>query len=144
MNGIVQIGYAAAFLGGVLSLLSPCGTLLLPGFFAYGLGEGAMRLGARTLVFLLGLTTVLVPLGLGAGLLTSLVYRYQDGVTTAAGALLIFFGLLVAAGFGFAVPALPGTERLRAALWLRLSALLRRRSRQPAGGAANADALPRP
>lgn len=102
-----EIGYAAAFLGGVLTLVSPCGALLLPGFFAYAFGAGRLRLAGRTLVFLLGLCAVLVPLGLGAGLLTGLVYRHQDAVTTAAGALLIVFGLVVAAGGGFALPGVP-------------------------------------
>jgi cytochrome c biogenesis protein CcdA len=124
VSGAAEIGYAVAFLGGVLTLISPCGALLLPAFFAYGLGGGTMRLAGRTLVFLLGLSTVLVPLGLGAGLLTSLVYRHQDALTTAAGALLIFFGLLVAAGGGFAIPAPPGTDRLRTRLHTRLGARL--------------------
>ena len=30
-----DVGYVAAFAGGLLALLSPCGALLLPSFFAY-------------------------------------------------------------------------------------------------------------
>ena len=31
----MDIGYLSAFLGGLLSLLSPCSIMLLPAFFAY-------------------------------------------------------------------------------------------------------------
>ncbi|WP_009945137.1 hypothetical protein [Saccharopolyspora erythraea] len=32
---MTEIGLVGAFLGGLLSLLSPCSALLLPSFFAY-------------------------------------------------------------------------------------------------------------
>lgn len=108
-----QIGYAAAFLGGVLTLVSPCGALLLPSFFAYAFGDGTLRLAGRTLVFLLGMCTLLVPLGFGAALLTGLLYRQQELVTAVTGGLLIGFGALVVAGGGFAFPWPPGGGRLR-------------------------------
>jgi len=48
------IGYLAAFLGGVLTLLSPCSALLLPAFFAYAFASRSRLLG-RTAVFYAGL-----------------------------------------------------------------------------------------
>lgn len=57
-----DIGYFAAFLGGLLALLSPCSALLLPAFFAYSI-DSPTRLVARTGVFYLGLATTLVLLG---------------------------------------------------------------------------------
>ncbi|BAS07616.1 biogenesis protein [Arthrobacter sp. Hiyo4] len=56
------IGYAGAFLGGILTLLSPCSALLLPAFFAYAFSTKT-RLVARTALFYLGLLSTLVPLG---------------------------------------------------------------------------------
>ena len=50
-----------AFLGGVLALLSPCGALLLPAFFASTVGTGP-RLWTHAAVFYVGLVAVLVPL----------------------------------------------------------------------------------
>ncbi|MGW3558085.1 cytochrome c biogenesis protein CcdA, partial [Streptomyces sp. NPDC000963] len=47
------IGYFAAFLGGLLALLSPCSALLLPAFFAYSIDTRA-KLVARTGVLYAG------------------------------------------------------------------------------------------
>ncbi|HSL37639.1 MAG TPA: cytochrome c biogenesis protein CcdA, partial [Arthrobacter sp.] len=66
----MDIGYAGAFLGGVLTLLSPCSALLLPAFFAYAFSTKS-RLVARTGLFYLGLLSTLVPLGIFAGVLGS-------------------------------------------------------------------------
>ena len=57
---MVEVAYLAAFLGGVLSLLSPCSALLLPAFFAYAF-QSRRRLLAKTVVFYVGLATTLVP-----------------------------------------------------------------------------------
>ena len=104
------IGYLAAFLGGVLTLLSPCGGLLLPAFFAYAFASRS-RLLAHTAVFYLGLAGVLVPLGMGSSAASTLVYGHQAALTTTAGVMLIGLGVLQAAGGGFTVP---GLARLRA------------------------------
>jgi cytochrome c biogenesis protein CcdA len=104
------IGYLAAFLGGVLTLLSPCSGLLLPAFFAYAFA-GRARVLARTAVFYAGLAGVLVPLGMGSSAASTLVYGHQAALTTTAGVLLIGLGVLQAVGGGF---ALPGLARLRA------------------------------
>jgi cytochrome c biogenesis protein CcdA len=104
------IGYLAAFLGGVLTLLSPCSALLLPAFFAYAFA-GPGRLLGRTVVFYGGLAGVLVPLGIGSSAASSLVYGHQAALTTAAGVVLIGFGVVQLAGGGFAVP---GMTSLRA------------------------------
>ncbi len=106
------IGYLAAFLGGVLTLLSPCGALLLPAFFAYAFASRSRLLG-RTAVFYAGLAGVLVPLGMGSAAASTLVYGHQAALTTTAGVLLIGFGVVQAAGGGFTIP---GLARLRAPL----------------------------
>jgi len=104
------IGYLAAFLGGVLTLLSPCSALLLPAFFAYAFASRS-RLLARTAVFYAGLAGVLVPVDMGSSAASTLVYGHQAALTTTAGVMLIGFGVLQLAGGGFTIP---GLARLRA------------------------------
>lgn len=106
------VGYLAAFLGGMLTLLSPCSGLLLPAFFAYAFASRA-RLVGRTAVFYLGLAGVLVPLGMGSSAASIVVYGHQAALTTTAGVMLIVLGVLQVAGGGFTVP---GVARLRARL----------------------------
>lgn len=95
-----DVGFAAAFVGGLLALLSPCGALLLPSFFAYAFDTPG-RLLARTGVFYLGLVTTLVPLGVSASALAQTVRSNQDLVLTVAGAIVIALGVATALGRGF-------------------------------------------
>jgi cytochrome c biogenesis protein CcdA len=95
-----DIGLVAAFLGGVLALLSPCGALLLPSFFAYAF-DNPGRLLARTGVFYLGLVTTLVPLGVTASVATQFVRSNQDTVLAVAGIVVIGLGIATALGRGF-------------------------------------------
>lgn len=100
------IGYAGAFLGGVAAILSPCAALLLPAFFAYAFGHDRARLLGRTGLFYLGLLITLVPLGLGAGALGSLVSTHRGTLAVAGGVVLIGFGLLQALGVPLALPGI--------------------------------------
>ncbi|MES9602384.1 MULTISPECIES: cytochrome c biogenesis CcdA family protein [Actinomadura] len=109
---MIEIGYAGAFLGGLFALISPCSALLLPAFFAYAFPSRTALIG-RTLVFYAGLAAVLVPLGLGTGWTSRLVYGHQMALTTIAGALLIGLGAVQILGGGF---ILPGLSRLTAQL----------------------------
>lgn len=106
----MTVGYVVAFLGGVLSLASPCSAFLLPSFFAYAFPSTG-RLLSRTLLFYVGLTVTLVPLGLGSGAASRLVYGHRELLFGAAGALLVVLGVWQALGRGFRIP---GVERLRA------------------------------
>ncbi len=87
--------FAAVFVAGLLSFLSPCTIPLLPVYFAYLSKEAAGRpirakgfvdvgLVARTLVFVLGLSSAFFLLGFGAGALGALlngpVFRIAMGV----------------------------------------------------------------
>ncbi|GAU65555.1 putative thiol-disulfide oxidoreductase [Streptomyces sp. NBRC 110611] len=96
-----DIGYLAAFLGGVLALVSPCSALLLPAFFAYSLGTPG-RLLARTGVFYLGLATTLVPLGAASTLTSRLFIGHRDLLITIGGWIVIAMGLAQILGLGFA------------------------------------------
>jgi hypothetical protein len=91
-----------AFAGGVLSLLAPCRALLLPAFFAYAFTSRTELLG-RTVLFLAGLCTVFIPLGLGASLVAALLLDYRDTTILVAGVMLIGFGVLEILGVGFSL-----------------------------------------
>lgn len=97
---MVEVSYLAAFLGGVLSLLSPCSALLLPAFFAYAF-QSRRELVGRTFVFYLGLATTLVPLGMGISAVSALFYGHRGALISISGALIIFLGVLQIAGLGF-------------------------------------------
>ncbi|MEV1052560.1 cytochrome c biogenesis CcdA family protein [Streptomyces sp. NPDC049887] len=95
-----DIGYLAAFLGGLLALLSPCSALLLPAFFAYSI-DTTSRLIARTCVFYAGLATTLVPLGAAGSFAGRLFYGHRDLLVAVGGWLIIVLGVAQLAGLGF-------------------------------------------
>ena len=97
---MIEISFAAAFIGGVLSLLSPCSALLLPAFFAYAF-QNKRQLTARTTVFYGGLATIFVPLGMGASLATTLFQNNRDTMIVVAGGILIAFGVMELLGRTF-------------------------------------------
>jgi cytochrome c-type biogenesis protein len=96
----VEIGFAVAFLGGALALLSPCGALLLPAYFGTTVASGG-RLLLHSGVFFGGLVATLAPLGLGAGLLGAQLAGNRVVLVAVAGWLIVGLGLLTALGRGF-------------------------------------------
>lgn len=98
---MADIGYLAAFLGGLLALVSPCSALLLPAFFAYSVGS-AGRLLARTGVFYAGLATTLVPLGAAGSFAGRLFYGNRDLLVAVGGWLIVGLGVAQILGMGFA------------------------------------------
>lgn len=109
----MDVGLVTAFLGGTLALLSPCGALLLPAFFASTVGARSRLLG-HGVVFYAGLLVILVPLGVGAGALGALFVSQRETIIVAASILLIVLGLAQIFGLGFD-PArlLPGADSVR-------------------------------
>lgn len=109
----MEVSLVTAFIGGVLALLSPCGALLLPAFFAATV-TARLRLLAHGAVFYGGLALTLVPLGLGLGGLGALFATHRDGFIAVTAVVLITLGAAQALGFGLD-PArlLPGADRLR-------------------------------
>ena len=95
-----MIELAVAFAGGLLALLSPCSALLLPAFFAYAF-PSPTRLALRTVIFYLGMITLLVPAGLGAGALGGILLAERGPLTLVAGLTLIAIGVLQLALGGF-------------------------------------------
>lgn len=96
----MTIGYLGAFLGGVLSLLSPCSALLVPAFFAYAFAD-RVRLLLRTGVFYLGLATTLVPMGVAAGSIGAVLNQHRSLVVLVGGLVVIAMGVAQIVGFGF-------------------------------------------
>ena len=92
-----------AFAGGTLSLLSPCSALLLPAFFAYAF-PSPTRLALRTAIFYLGLITLLVPAGLGAGAIGAVLLTERGPLTLLAGLTLIAIGIVQLLLGGFELP----------------------------------------
>lgn len=103
------IGYSGAFLGGLLTLLSPCSALLLPAFFAYAFSTKRQLVG-RTMLFYAGLLCTLVPLGVFAGTLGSLVTTDRHILIGFAAALMIVLGIIQILGV-----RLPAFVRTRSA-----------------------------
>ena len=109
----MEIGVLTAFLGGALSLLSPCGALLLPGFFASSLTSRA-QLIPHGLVFYTGLLVTLVPLGVGIGGLGMLLAEHRGTLIAVTSLVLIVLGAVQALGLGFDLSrALPGFDRVQ-------------------------------
>jgi cytochrome c biogenesis protein CcdA len=110
---MIEVTYAGAFIGGVLTLLSPCSALLLPAFFAYAFQRPG-QLFLRTGVFFVGMASVLVPLGMGIAAVSKLVHGHRSTVIAVAGGVIIIMGALQLAGRGFTVlPAARLPHRLR-------------------------------
>ena len=101
----MDIGYAGAFLGGILTLLSPCSVMLLPAFFAYAFASPTKLLG-RTGLFFLGLITTMVPLGVLAGTLGTLITTNRSTLVLTASVVVIVIGILQVAGV-----RMPGLSR---------------------------------
>lgn len=121
---MVGVGYLAAFLGGLLALISPCSALLLPSFFAYAFGSAA-QLMARTGVFYLGLIAVLVPVGVGSSALGALLTVHRPTLTLVAGWLILGLGIVQIVGGGWSLgPAARLQQRMVArSSWLSTAAL---------------------
>ncbi|MGK2903575.1 MAG: cytochrome c biogenesis CcdA family protein [Mycobacterium sp.] len=97
---MTEIGVLGAFLGGLLSILSPCSALLLPSFFAYAF-DGLGTLLARTAIFFLGLAAVLVPLGAGVGAVGAAITTYRSQTTFVSAWVIMAFGVMILLGKGF-------------------------------------------
>jgi len=110
---MIDIGYVAAFLGGVLALLSPCSALLLPSFFAYSFQQPG-RLLLRTFLFYAGLASTLVPLGVGSSFASRLFYGHREILISVAGWTIIVLGVVQFVGGGFTFkPAQRAQSRIR-------------------------------
>ncbi|EPR75475.1 Cytochrome c-type biogenesis protein CcdA [Leifsonia rubra CMS 76R] len=109
----MEIGLLTAFLGGMLALLSPCGALLPPAFFASTVGT-KMQLLVHGSVFYIGLAVTLVPFGLGLGALGALLISERGLIIAITAVVLVILGIAQIFGFGFDLSRmLPGASKLQ-------------------------------
>lgn len=99
----MDIGFAGATIGGLLSLLSPCSVMLLPAFFAYAFGS-LRQILVRTGVFYLGLIASLIPLGVFASALGGLLIDHRETMIRVVAWLVIVAGALLVAGVPIRLP----------------------------------------
>lgn len=93
----MPISFLAAFLGGVVSLFSPCSAMILPSFFASSFHQ-RKRLIQATVIFSLGLLLVMLPLSLGFLALFNLFNAYRRLITLIIGTILLIEGTLQLTG----------------------------------------------
>lgn len=96
----MEVGFAAAFVAGVLSISSPCVLPLLPVYLAHLAGQGPDgALPARPVVlahaavFVLGFGVVFVLLGASLGALGDALQAYRDWLVRLGGAFMVLMGL---------------------------------------------------
>ncbi len=105
-SAVLDVGFGAAFLAGLLSFVSPCVLPIVPPYLAYlagisfqelsddGLGrETARRIFLSSVLFVAGFTTVFVALGATASIVGQSLARYFDTLAVIAGVLIIIMGL---------------------------------------------------
>jgi cytochrome c-type biogenesis protein len=90
-----------AFIGGMLSSLSPCSLPIVMGYFSIAFQEQRERIGVITLAFLGGVATTMTVLGASFTALGSLVIDYQTTMSLVGGILVIGFGVMSILGKGF-------------------------------------------
>jgi cytochrome c biogenesis protein CcdA len=94
----------ASFLGGVVALLAPCCvSVMLPAYFASTF-QRRTRIVGMTLVFAVGLGTVILPIALGASLLSRLISGQHALVYSIGGVAMVVFGAAMLAGWKFSLP----------------------------------------
>ena len=95
-----EAGLFSAFVGGVLSFLSPCVLPLVPSYLGFLTGMTAeemqvdrRRVFVHALWFVAGFSLIFVILGATASALGSLLQQYQTWIARIGGVILILFGL---------------------------------------------------
>lgn len=103
---MLDVGYGAALLAGLLSFVSPCVLPIVPPYLAYLAGISfeelrvrsdqsaqARRIVIAAVSFVLGFSTVFIALGATASVIGRTIAQYFDVLAMIAGALIILMGL---------------------------------------------------
>ncbi len=100
MEGSPNLGAAVAFIGGLLSFLSPCVLPLVPSYLGFVTGFTIDEMTNRrrmamvhSLLFVSGFSLVFILLGASATALGRVLNYYQEWVARIGGVLIIIFGL---------------------------------------------------
>lgn len=104
---MAEICYLGAFIGGVLSFLSPCVLPLVPSYVSFitGVSFEEFKSGNRSLIrrltiinslaFITGFSSVFILLGVFSSFIGYLLVSYYDVIRTLGGLIIIFFGLYI-------------------------------------------------
>ncbi|MEO8448493.1 MAG: cytochrome c biogenesis protein CcdA [Gemmatimonadota bacterium] len=100
MSDSPALGPVVAFLGGLLSFLSPCVLPLVPSYLGFITGFSLEEMAGRrrlalihATLFVIGFSLIFILLGASATALGSALKYYKVWMTRAGGVLIIFFGL---------------------------------------------------
>lgn len=93
-----------AFIGGALTILMPCGPMLLPSFFAWSF-TSPTAMAKRTGQFTIGLLAGTVPMGVVVGGLGVWLRGYVGLLTTVAAILIIALAVMQFFGWSIRLPA---------------------------------------
>ncbi len=100
MSDAVVLGPVVAFVGGILSFLSPCVLPLVPSYLGFITGFTVEEMGNRrrlamvhATLFVVGFSLVFVLLGASATALGSALRFYKEWIMRGGGILIVFFGL---------------------------------------------------
>lgn len=98
---VEELSLTTAFLGGLISFLSPCVLPLLPVYLSLitGLstteisrGGSKLRILIYTLIFISGFSTIYISMGIGSSVLATIFLDHGDIWRTTGGVFLIIFG----------------------------------------------------
>ena len=125
MLAAADASFVAAFLGGLISFLSPCVLPLVPGYLSLMTGVSLVelrhgtalrRVVPPTLAFIGGFTVVFVLLGATASSVGAYLLEHRSAFNRISGAVVIVFGLFLLAGMVLKAPFLFREARLHPAL----------------------------
>ncbi|HEY0259675.1 MAG TPA: cytochrome c biogenesis protein CcdA [Lacisediminihabitans sp.] len=99
----------ASFLGGVVALFAPCCvSVMLPAFFASSFQRRSQILW-MTVVFAAGVGTIILPIALGAALISRALAQYHFWIFGAVGLLMMAAGIATFAGWKMMLPMPSGS-----------------------------------
>ncbi|MGH9030512.1 MAG: cytochrome c biogenesis CcdA family protein [Acidimicrobiia bacterium] len=102
----------AAFIGGAVALFAPCCiSVMLPAYFATSF-QRRRALLTMTLVFGLGISTVILPIAFGASWLTRVIIGHHTLVFLVGGVLMLALGAATISGWRLPLP-MPGMQARR-------------------------------
>src|SRR3989339_450815 len=104
IEGFLAATILAAFLSGAVAFFAPCCiTFLLPAYFAFVVKEKKQIL-KMTLVFALGLATILIPIGLGLAGLGQFASQFHTEIFIAGGLFMLLLGIFTLLGKSLMMP----------------------------------------
>lgn len=111
LTPIFQLSLLASFIAGMIALFAPCCvTFLLPAYFANIFKEKKQVL-LMTFIYSLGIFTVMLPVVLGARVLTQIFLDLHDQTYIIGGLFLIFVGFLGLLGVKLPMPHISSTRQ---------------------------------